>query len=98
MFRPAASNRAKDRNRGRPMATQQTTTAGRILVAPSIILLFLWMIVPLLMTLYFSTLNYNLLDADNVRLVGLQNFRDFLSDPSFIGALINTLVIVGWAL
>ena len=38
------------------MATQQTTTAGRALVAPSVILLFVWMIVPLVMTLYFSTL------------------------------------------
>ena len=37
------------------MATQQTTIAGRLLVAPSVILLFLWMIVPLAMTLYFST-------------------------------------------
>ena len=31
------------------MATQQTTTAGRLLVAPSVILLFLWLIVPLVM-------------------------------------------------
>ena len=40
------------------MATQQTSAAGRLLVAPSVILLFLWMIVPLAMTLYFSTLRY----------------------------------------
>jgi sorbitol/mannitol transport system permease protein len=80
------------------MATQQTTTAGRLLVAPSVILLFLWMIVPLVMTLYFSTLHYNLLDPDNVNFIGLQNYKDFLSDPSFTGALVNTLVIVGWAL
>ena len=77
------------------MATQQTTTAGRVLVAPSIILLFLWMIVPLVMTLYFSTLHYNLLDPDNVTFIGLQNYQYFLSDPSFLGAVVNTLVIVG---
>ena len=53
------------------MATQQTTTAGRILVAPSVILLFAWMIVPLVMTLYFSTLRYSLLDPDNISFVGL---------------------------
>ena len=46
------------------MATQQTSAAGRLLVAPSVILLFLWMIVPLAMTLYFSTLRYLLLDPD----------------------------------
>jgi sorbitol/mannitol transport system permease protein len=76
------------------MATQQTATAGRLLVAPSVILLFLWMIVPLAMTLYFSTLNYNLLDPDAKHFIGLGNYLDFLRDPNFIGALINTLVLV----
>ncbi|MGD0719711.1 MAG: sugar ABC transporter permease [Roseiarcus sp.] len=80
------------------MATQQTTTAGRVLVAPSVILLFLWMIVPLVMTVYFSALHYNLLDPDNVSFIGLQNYRDFLSDPGFISALVNTLILVGWVL
>jgi sorbitol/mannitol transport system permease protein len=80
------------------MATQQTTVAGRLLVAPSVILLFLWMIVPLVMTLYFSTLRYNLLDADSWGFIGLQNYSYFLSDPSFIGALVNTLVLVLWSL
>ena len=76
------------------MATQQTTTAGRALVAPSVILLFVWMIVPLVMTLYFSTLRYSLLDPDNVSFVGLQNYTAFLSDPDFLTALWNTLVLV----
>ncbi len=76
------------------MATRQTAAAARILVAPSVILLFLWMIVPLVMTIYFSTLNYNLLDPDSARFIGVQNYIDFLADPDFIGALINTLIIV----
>jgi sorbitol/mannitol transport system permease protein len=76
------------------MATQQTATAGRILVAPSVILLFLWMIVPLAMTLYFSVLRYSLLDPDSISFVALQNYSYFLSDPSFVTALINTLVLV----
>ena len=77
------------------MATQQTRVAGRLLVAPSVILLFLWMIVPLAMTLYFSTLRYSLLDSDNISFVGLQNYGYFLSDPSFLTALANTLILVG---
>jgi len=76
------------------MATQQTTTAGRILVAPSVILLFLWMIVPLAMTLYFSVLHYSLLDPDSVSFVALQNYSYFLGDPNFLTALANTLVLV----
>jgi sorbitol/mannitol transport system permease protein len=76
------------------MATQQTATAGRALVSPSVILLFIWMIVPLVMTLYFSTLRYSLLDADNISFVGLQNYTSFLTDPDFLTALFNTLILV----
>jgi sorbitol/mannitol transport system permease protein len=76
------------------MATQQTATAGRALVSPSVILLFIWMIVPLVMTLYFSTLRYSLLDPDNSAFVGLQNYASFLSDPDFLTALLNTLILV----
>ena len=76
------------------MATQQTVTAGRILVAPSVILLFAWMLGPLARTLYFSTLHYNLLDGSAVRYLGFQNYIDFLSDPNFIDALENTLILV----
>jgi sorbitol/mannitol transport system permease protein len=76
------------------MATQQTATAGRALVSPSVILLFIWMIVPLVMTLYFSTLRYSLLDPDNISFIGLQNYIGFLSDPNFLTALLNTLVLV----
>ncbi|MCX7351088.1 MAG: hypothetical protein NTZ54_16760, partial [Alphaproteobacteria bacterium] len=46
------------------MATQQTRSIGRIAVAPSVIALFLWMIVPLAMTIWFSFLRYNLLDPN----------------------------------
>jgi sorbitol/mannitol transport system permease protein len=77
------------------VATRQTTAAGRILVAPSVILLFAWMIVPLAMTLCFSSLRYSLLDAENSGFVGLQNYTAFLSDPDFIAAFSNTLILVG---
>jgi sorbitol/mannitol transport system permease protein len=76
------------------MATQQTTTAGRILVAPSVILLFAWMIAPLARTLYFSVLNYSLLDPTDIHFAGLMNYSFFLTDANFIAALVNTLILV----
>jgi sorbitol/mannitol transport system permease protein len=76
------------------MATQQTSAAARVLVTPSVILLFVWMIVPLVMTLYFSSLNYSLLDPENINFAGLQNYTAFLTDPDFIASIINTLVLV----
>jgi sorbitol/mannitol transport system permease protein len=77
------------------MATRHTRTLANVAVAPSVLVLFLWMIVPLGMTLYFSTLSYNLLDPGNERFIGLLNYKYFLTDPAFFEALGNTLKLVG---
>ncbi|MBV9590349.1 MAG: sugar ABC transporter permease [Hyphomicrobiales bacterium] len=77
------------------MATEQTRGLGRILIAPAVIALFVWMIVPLVMTIYFSTLDYNLLNPGSESFVGLENYFYFLTDPAFLASLQNTLVLVG---
>ncbi|WFU38334.1 sugar ABC transporter permease [Bradyrhizobium sp. CB82] len=77
------------------MATKQTQYLARSLLTPAVGLLFIWMIVPLALTLYFSTLHYSLLDPGSEVFVGLENFRYFLTDPAFIASLENTLVLVG---
>ncbi|KQR13188.1 sugar ABC transporter permease [Xanthomonas nasturtii] len=76
------------------MATHQTQKLARFLIAPSIVLLLAWMIVPLAMTVWFSTLNYNLLNPEQT-FVGLGNYRYFLSNPAFLSSLGNTLLLVG---
>ena len=80
------------------MATRQPRALSYIAVTPSVLLLFLWMIVPLVMTIYFSLLHYNLLDPDSVSFIGFLNYQYFLSDPAFIAALFNTLKLVGGVL
>jgi len=80
------------------MATLHTRAAARLMIAPSVILLFLWMIVPLAMTLYFSFLRYNLLYPQRSGWIGWQNYGYFLGDPAFFGALLNTLLLVGGVL
>jgi sorbitol/mannitol transport system permease protein len=77
------------------MATRQTQLLARTLLTPSVALLFVWMIVPLALTIYFSTLHYNLLDAESGRFIGFENFSYFLTDPAFLASLRNTLVLVG---
>jgi sorbitol/mannitol transport system permease protein len=77
------------------MATKQTQLLARTLLSPAVALLFVWMIVPLALTIYFSTLHYNLLDTDAQQFIGLENFRYFLTDPAFLASLQNTLVLVG---
>ncbi len=76
------------------MATLHTRSAARMMMAPSVLLLFAWMIVPLVMTIYFSFIDYNLLMPSDNRFVGFLNYKFFLTDPAFFDALINTLVLV----
>jgi sorbitol/mannitol transport system permease protein len=80
------------------MATLHTRSAARLMIAPSVLLLFAWMIVPLVMTIYFSLLNYNLLSPGMESFVGFLNYEYFLSDPAFFAALINTLLLVAGVL
>lgn len=80
------------------MATRQTRALAHVATAPSTLVLFLWMIVPLGMTIYFSLLRYSLLDPGNESFIGLLNYEYFLTDPAFFTALFNTLKLVGGVL
>jgi sorbitol/mannitol transport system permease protein len=75
--------------------TEDMRGLGRLLLAPAVALLFVWMIVPLGMTIYFSSLRYNLLNPGREAFVGLENYYYFLTDPAFLSSLQNTLVLVG---
>ena len=80
------------------MATQHQRTLARLMVAPSVLLLLGWMIVPLAMTLWFSFQSFNLLSPGTEQFIGLTNYKYFLSDPAFWQAMANTLMIVGGVL
>lgn len=77
------------------MATRNTSGLARLMLAPSVLLLLVWMIVPLAMTLWFSFQNYNLLNPANVSFAGLFNYQFFYTDPAFFQSIWNTLLIVG---
>ncbi|MCA1494294.1 carbohydrate ABC transporter permease [Sinorhizobium alkalisoli] len=76
------------------MATLHTRSAARLMIAPSVLLLLAWMIIPLSMTIYFSLLRYNLLMPGMEEFAGLSNYTYFLTDPAFFQAIFNTLAIV----
>jgi polyol transport system permease protein len=67
----------------------------RALMAPAVVTLFLWMIVPLLMTLYFSAVRYNLMQPGEKTFLGLENFSYFITDPDFGPSVMNTMVLLG---
>ncbi len=76
------------------MATRQTQSLARLMRAPAIILLLIWMIVPLAMTLYYSFMNYSLMNPAPPSWAGLFNYQYFIGDPAFWEAIWNTLVLV----
>ncbi len=66
-----------------------------LLQTPAIAVLVLWMIVPLGMTIYFSTIRYQLLYPDRSGFNGWSNYEFFVTDPAFWPAILNTLILVG---
>lgn len=64
-------------------------------IAPSVVLLLVWMIVPLAMTLWFSFQRYNLLNPFVTGFAGFENYEFLLTDPALWTSLLNTLVLVG---
>ena len=81
------------------MATQQSRSAARLMMAPAVVLLLGWMLVPLIMTLFFSFKKYLPLRGDTLGngldWVGLQNYERFLGSSAFWPSVQTTLILVG---
>jgi sorbitol/mannitol transport system permease protein len=67
----------------------------RLLMAPAVVSLLIWMIVPLSMTVWFSFQRYNLLNPFVTGFAGWDNYAYLLQTPALPTALVNTLVLVG---
>ena len=57
-------------------------------------MLLAFSILPLILTLRFSVIDYRLLFPDHGGFVGLANYRNLFSSPIFLPALLNTFVLV----
>ena len=81
------------------MATKASRSAARFMMAPAVVLLLGWMLVPLIMTLYFSFKRYLPLRGDNLERglewVGFENYVRFVSSSSFWPSVQTTLIMVG---
>ena len=78
------------------MATAQTQTAARLMMAPSVIALLIWMIVPLSMTVWFSFQWYTAFRAPEF--TGFANYTYFFANPNIWTVFFNTLILVGGVL
>nr|WP_110667569.1 sugar ABC transporter permease [Salinicola halophilus] len=63
-------------------------------MAPAVIFLLIWMLVPLLMTIYYSFQQYNLMMPMYNGFAGFGNYAILFGDPVFWHSLGNTLIIV----
>jgi sorbitol/mannitol transport system permease protein len=70
----------------------------RPLLGPSVAALFVWMVVPLAMTLWFSAEHYNLLAPAKRSFAGFDNYRYLLAGRALWVAMGNTLLLVGLVL
>lgn len=64
------------------------------MMAPAVILLLGWMLVPLIMTLYFSFKNYLPLRGGDLGWVGFENYVRFVTSSSFWPSVLTTMTIV----
>ena len=81
---------------GKPHRIQDTILIGLFLL-PALILFLLFVIYPIFRSIYFSMFDWNGL-GPAVDFVGLQNFKDILTDQVFLKALRNVLLIIVFSL
>jgi sorbitol/mannitol transport system permease protein len=80
------------------MATKASRSAARLMMAPAVILLLGWMLVPLTMTLWFSFRTYLPLRGGDQGWTGFDNYVRFVTSTSFWPAISTTLIILGGVL
>jgi multiple sugar transport system permease protein len=71
-------------------SSRRETFWGYVFLAPFIVGFFLWQAYPLLLSLYYSFTNYDLLQPEEW--VGLQNYQTMLDDKLFWISLVNTAI------
>ena len=79
-------------------STVNTRKLARAMLTPAVVILFIWMIVPLVMTIYNSLLNYNLLSADTISFTWFDNYKYLYQDPDFWVSILNSVVMIGTVL
>ena len=80
---------------GAPLTADKPNRLLGLLQLPAVGALFLWMIVPLALTVYFSFIRFSLLNPDVSGFAGFENYQYLIEDESFWPAIVNTVIMVG---
>ncbi|MCR6105407.1 sugar ABC transporter permease [Salipaludibacillus agaradhaerens] len=73
---------------------KRENVAAYSFLAPSLILLGLFLIIPAVLAIYYAFTDYYLLTPDRRQFVGLDNFIEIFKDPIFKQSLKNILIFV----
>ena len=65
--------------------------AAYIVVAPAVLLLIAFLVVPMIYTVYFSGFKYQIMRPDAMKFIGFENYQKLFSDKNFWLALKNTV-------
>ncbi len=80
------------------MAALKQRSISRLMMAPAVFVLLVWMLVPLTMTLFFSFKKYLPLRGGDLGWVWFENYVRFVTSSSFWPSVQATLLIVGGVL
>lgn len=70
-------------------STQQLS--GYLMTEPAVILLMAFLIIPIILTIYFSFFTYQVMRPDNIIFSGLKNYSKLFKDKNFWQGLQNTV-------
>ena len=62
---------------------------------PAIVVLFIWMLGPLVATIYYSLIRYNLLNPRIKGFAGIENYEFLLTDFVFTDSIYNSIQLLG---
>ena len=91
MKEASCMKKQRNNNQGLALAHISTTRFARAMILPTVIVLAIMTIYPLIFTGGYSLTNYNLLKRKNVEYIGLKNYIDLLSNQYFRQAMWNTV-------
>ncbi len=81
-------------NTGKKKALSKESLTGLAFIAPAVVLLFVFLLVPFVLTIGNSFTNYNILKLGQTEFVGLKNFIKLTRDTVFMKSIVNTFVFV----
>lgn len=96
--KPREAKQAMAQVRSKPFGLSGSMLTSILLIGPAALYLFVWMIVPLGMTIYYSFRDYLLLRPMVEGFAGWSNYVEVINDPNFLASLFNTLILVASSL